>query len=183
MSTAKVSMKPYVGITTAKKTANTVAKAAWKKFAEKCTPYQAKKLGKFPSIVWEKRGFRIAGEANLTDSVISMNINYLYSKDAKRFVTETILHELAHIVAHRMYNSTGHDVKWKNTCVWLGGNGIRCHEYSTPKNKPGCAVMHHFKCNCGATMEFSDKEVKKYVNGLYRCRKCRTTLDQLIQID
>ena len=174
--------KPYIGVTVAKKTANTLAKAAWERFVEKCTPYQKKKLGTFPKIVWEKRGFRIAGEANLTDNVISMNINYLYSSDANRFVTETIIHELAHIVAYRVYNSGGHDAKWRNTCLWLGGNGVRCHEYKTPINKPGYTTMKVFKCTCGVQFEFTEKQAKKYLGGEYRCHKCHRNLDTVREV-
>jgi predicted SprT family Zn-dependent metalloprotease len=54
-------------------------------------------------------------------------------------IWNTIIHEVAHALAFKLYGHKGHGRMWKELCVELGGNGLRCtpdeQRYETGTNK------------------------------------------------
>lgn len=132
-------MKPYIDLKTAETLANECIDNAIKVFKENVKNSELNDLlfdyFKKPEIVWKKRGFRIAGSYIPYSNLISMNINYLYSKDAERFIKNTIVHELAHAI-NRVYFGSKHDKQWKYICKLMDYPANIYHNYSLPENKP-----------------------------------------------
>jgi predicted SprT family Zn-dependent metalloprotease len=93
-------------------------------------------------VVWRKIGFRMAGRTSKQVIngkkffQIEMNINYLYSSSAVEFIKNTLIHELAHVLANKFNNSWGHDKTFKTIAQIMGDTGERCHNYAVPENKP-----------------------------------------------
>lgn len=132
-------MKPYIDLKTAETLANEYVNNAIKVFKEnvKNSVLNASLFDCFkkPEIVWKKRGFRIAGSYMPHSNLISMNTNYLYSKDAERFIKSTVVHELAHAI-NRVYFGRCHDTQWKYICKLMNYPANIYHNYSLPENKP-----------------------------------------------
>ena len=136
-----------------------------------------------PILIWRKMGFNTAGRAtysskeNNKKSLIEMNINFLQSKDAKKFIHNTLAHELAHIIAFRDFNSRGHDRYWREVAYRLGDDGERLHDYSTPENKPK-KEYYQLTCKCGLTHEFTARRFKNV--GRYFCSKCHQNMEDVL---
>lgn len=132
-------MKPYIDLKTAETLANEYIDNAIKVFKENVKNSKLNDLlfdyFKKPEIVWKKRGFRIAGSYMPCSNLINMNINYLYSKDAERFIKSTVVHELAHAI-NRVYFGRCHDTQWKYICKLMNYPANIYHNYSLPENKP-----------------------------------------------
>ena len=97
-----------------------------------------------PKVIWKKIGYRVAGRAHYKFDkylrrnvyIIYMNTNFLNSIDVDRFVIYTSIHELAHIIDKIVYGNFGHRKTWKEIDIFLGDDGVRCHDYKLPlKNK------------------------------------------------
>jgi predicted SprT family Zn-dependent metalloprotease len=129
-----------------------------------------------PSVIWKKKGYGIAGSANSKYNIIEMNINYLSSIDALKFIHNTMLHELAHIL-NGVYGGRNHDKQWKYIAQLLGDDGNRCHDYATPENKPQ-KEYKQLKCTgCGKVHTVTTYRYNRYYN--YICRTCKSKLIQL----
>ena len=96
-----------------------------------------------------------------------MNLNYLTSPDAMRFIKNTMVHELAHIINY-YYGGRNHDKQWKYIARLLGDDGERCHDYATPENKP-VKKTYQLKCTkCGKIYDVTAYRYNRYNS--YRCR-------------
>lgn len=140
-------------------------------------------------ICWRKMGFQRAGvcsyvkRVGITQITIEMNINYLSSKDARKFAELTMLHELAHALAYVFNGSFGHNKTWKAICKIIGGSGERCHEYATPENQPiKKSQKKTFVCPvCGETHTLSPLLQRRAKTGKYLCAKCNTNLKVFVK--
>lgn len=139
---------------------------------------------KTPSIVWRDIGIRRAGTCNYNTNTITLNTNYLQSKDWENFINTTPLHELAHAIAFQFYFETGHKNKWKQICYLLGLLGNRCHNYSVPevefKRKRKRYKAH---CPCGMEHIITSVKYNRIKKGIgYMCVKChgKIELDETI---
>lgn len=171
----------------AKSICETSAKEAWEKakiFFKYKDPSKLSKLEQMPPIIWKKFGFRTAGRYYLPQwtpsgykfgEKIEMNINFLNSESAKEFVKNTIIHELAHCVAYRCFNVSGHNYVWKHIAVIMGDNGERCHSYAPPKNSNRVELT----CKCGTKFSMSHLKIKRAKEGNYLCSKCKINLKEL----
>jgi predicted SprT family Zn-dependent metalloprotease len=159
--------------------------SAFMKFAKQHPAIEhqlAKIIVPFTIVRWKKFGFRCAGRACRKTVMgkeilwIEMNINYLSSKDWKTFIANTLIHELAHILAWNAARSWGHDKAWKAIARAMGDDGSRCHNYATPENKPARKqspgrVRTDVKCPCcGKVYSLTPLMLKRTsVPGQYRC--------------
>lgn len=65
-------------------------------------------------------------------------------------IKDTILHEIAHVLAYELYGHRGHGTTWKRCCVEIGAKPERCFnmsEVETPKPKykaecSGCGKVY-----------------------------------------
>ena len=138
----------------------------------------ASSLGKsaipnIPEVVWRKKGYGLAGTAKCRENIIEMNSNYLQSPDAEKFIKNTMLHELAHILNH-YYGGRNHDQQWKSICYILGDDGERCHDYRRPENAP-VKKRYEVKCeSCGQVLKLTAYKFNRLSK--YCCGKCHGKL-------
>jgi predicted SprT family Zn-dependent metalloprotease len=130
-------------------------------------PEQVHLFKEKPKFVLEFWYGRCAGKAYDDGNYIKLNECYLYSKDAETFVRETTLHEICHIFAKWIYNAHGHDKKWKEIYISLGGNGKRCHNYCDPP----MFNDYYYVCDCKCA-EISYWKHANQVEENKRCKKC-----------
>ncbi len=122
-----------------------------------------------PKITLDVKG-RCAGKANAGSWRLMFN-PILYKENIEDYHRRTIPHEVAHLVADRLYNSIGHDRPWKQVCLAIGMTDIeRCHNYDATSVTPG-GVM--YKCGCMEYLFTKIRHNKVLRNGTkYRCKHC-----------
>lgn len=151
----------FVSIEDAKQLAESTTQVAWRKFSN---VNSSPKIGSTPTIKWRKMGFK--EPCRLIDETIFLNLNFLHSEDAEDFIQETTIHNLAHVINKRIYNSFGHDTSWNHICKSMGGKAEEL-KFSSPKNKK----QYKVQCSC------SEKEVSKREHSVRKeiksyCSKC-----------
>ena len=111
-----------------------------------------------------------AGRAWLQTGLVEFSTS-LYEANTDAFMEDTIPHEVAHIIAYRVYGSSGHDAAWKQVCYALGSNTSRLHSFKTNKNN-GTAM----RCGC-MTHYFSPQRMAWVRKGkVYSCKHCNQIL-------
>lgn len=128
-------------------------------------------IKEMPLILWKKKGFKLAGTAYYYCNTIEMNINFLYSPDAMRFIKYTAIHELAHIINY-WFGGRNHDKQWKYIAVFIGDDGKRCHDYKLPENENRKYTAY---CAC---REWKLTKYRYDKCNKYRCRSCGQLLDK-----
>lgn len=132
-----------------------------------------------PKVIWKDMGVRRAGYCSYIENTITLNSNYLKSKDWQAFLDDTPLHELAHAISWQLYDTTGHKGMWRSVCHQLGLQGNRCHNFATPegvdtnKRKRKRYSAH---CSCGQHIITSVKYNRIQRGVDYICTRCKTTL-------
>ena len=166
-------VKPFITKAKADKYINKIGKKAWKEFKKTLTSYQKVKLGAYPPVLWKKMGFRTAGCTYYCGGYIVMNTNYLYSKDYQEFLDGTILHELGHIAAYKLYGEAGHGKVWKTVAKALGDSGEQFHTMDKPENAKARKGTITVMCRCGHEHVMTIKKYNKMLTGRYYCAKCK----------
>ena len=97
---------------------------------------------KMPTIEFNKRLTSTAGRAWHDRNYIDISYK-LYQENVQAFEMDTIPHELAHIIACKYFQSTGHDNAWRYVYQTLTGKTpSRCHSYSIARD------TFKYKCKC-----------------------------------
>lgn len=117
-------------------------------------------MGNFPRIQYNLSG-RTAGQAFLQENKIRLN-QYLLEKYGQKFIERTVVHEMGHLIAYRVFNERGHGRVWRHVMNVLGGPTERCHTYET---KPA-RIAKKSLCHC-------DKCGKEFNLTNYRVNKIR----------
>ncbi|MGH8465685.1 MAG: SprT-like domain-containing protein [Pseudomonas sp.] len=116
---------------------------------------------------------RCAGKAMLRrkerEGVIRLNPE-AYALDPAEMLSDTIPHEVAHLVAGFTGLGRGHDAGWRRIAIALGSSGRRCHDLDlTPARR---TTRHLYRSTCGATVPVGPVAHKKIQAGaVYKMRK------------
>lgn len=169
----------YISLENATRIANETADKAWADLKPKTIRFGI--LGLRPTIIWKKKGFGAAGcftyNKTTGECHIEMNINYLYSPDAMKFIVATTKHELAHAATYKLFKTCNHDKAFKYMAICMGDDGERCHDYRTPEN----STKKNFACPCGTTFSLTPYRINKAKTGVYFCSKCKTNLKEFVK--
>ena len=95
--------------------------------------YGADKIGPMPKVTISKRLKVTAGWAYFDKNEVKLCYD-LFVEHMETFVQETIPHEVAHLVAAKVYEDTGHGKGWKSVmveCYKL--EPARCHNMANSK--------------------------------------------------
>lgn len=135
-----------------------------------------------PHIRYDLKG-KVAGKATLGSygmCFITLNPGLLIN-NLKDYIDNTIPHEVAHIVARRVYGRVKpHGNEWKHVMAVFGVKAERCHEYDM--NAPGVVKRqmkrYDFGCGCeGHVHHISARKLTSIQKGnRYRCIKCKQTI-------
>jgi len=145
---------------------------------------------KFPDILFTKRG-TTAGTANSTKWQLNFN-EILLNENVEIFVKQTVMHELAHLIDHQVYDShaprfdrrgrrmkrSPHGRNWKNIMLVLGVPADRCHkmDVSNAKIHRAKSATFDYKCTgCDTVMTMGKIRHNKQQSGManYRHNGCR----------
>ena len=88
------------------------------------------KIGVMPKMEVNARLTATAGRAFYTLDKCDFSC-YLLDLNPTYFIDDTIPHELAHIIAWRLYKYAGHGKPWKEIALALYGANNRCHSMGT----------------------------------------------------
>lgn len=129
-----------------------------------------------PVIRYHHKG-RAAGRAIYADYAVSFH-SVLAAENGEDF-DQTIGHEVAHLVAKRVFGCTGHGKGWKRVMKALGLRVERCHSYDMSNAKVRRQARYDYVCACPKenTHKISATIHNKIQRGYsYRCAHCKTTL-------
>lgn len=65
------------------------------------------------------------GQCNYSRKVVRLSESYVLN-NSEELVTDTILHELAHVFDYHVYGNRGHGYTWKSVCREVGAKPQRC---------------------------------------------------------
>lgn len=127
--------------------------------------------GKFGDITFSMNGrlTSTAGRAYLAEGRVEFS-KKLYAENVEAFLNDTVAHEFAHIVAYRVYGSTGHDVAWKKTMMMLGYEPTRCHNYDVKRNTT--TKVYTYVCGCQEHHVTPQRQAWINKGKVYKCRNC-----------
>ena len=124
-------------------------------------------------IVWNKRMRSTAGRAFLNQAKVELNPKLLHlGDDPLKHVEQTLLHELAHLLAHQRYGHriAAHGAEWKQACADLGIPGESAtHSLPLPSRRQ----KKNWRYSCPACMEVIER-VRK-MRGSSACYLCCKT--------
>lgn len=128
-----------------------------------------------PTVTFDLKG-RAAGQAR-TDNVIRFN-KVLLQENVDTFLETTVPHELAHILALKLFGTFAHDKYWKHVMVKLGAEPKRCHSYDTTNSRTRSVKKEYlYKCGCKTHMLTSIRHNRiQKENVAYRCASCSQKL-------
>ena len=129
-----------------------------------------------PEISFKLRGQK-AGVAHLTENKLRFNLA-LYQANREDFLTQTVAHEVAHLVAHQLFGLSiqPHGQEWQlimREVYELPPH--RCHNYAIERR----AVKRFiYRCSCpDGQFPFSAQRHTLVSKGRrYYCRRCKATL-------
>ena len=129
-----------------------------------------------PQVSFKLRGQK-AGVARLTENLLRFNPQ-LYRENRDHFLEQTVAHEVAHLIAHRMFGGSirPHGEEWQ--LVMRGVYELtpdRCHTYAISRKQTSRYV---YRCACPERdFPFSAQRHALVRKGRrYFCRSCRVTL-------
>jgi len=131
-----------------------------------------------PEIAFDLRG-QAAGQANYPKNKIRFNRDLL-EKYTDEFVSQTVPHEFAHLVAYTKFGRRikPHGAEWQSVMVALGVKPDRTHSFEVMPSRRLKRFL--YKCNCpGLLHELSTIRHNRIQRGiLYICKKCEKALWQ-----
>jgi SprT protein len=118
-----------------------------------------------PRVEFYTKG-RSAGVAT-AGNVVKFNLT-VFEQDLNRFLATTVPHEIAHIVCFMLNLDRGHGRNWKNVCLRLGGDGLRC--YSGDGLQLVCRTMKKYehKASCGTVIMVTARMHNQLMRGITR---------------
>lgn len=155
--------------TDAQEIANCVAK--YLQMAHKIWGYQLRDW-KTPTLSFDLRG-TAAGRAWLQRNHIQIN-EILFKENKEDFFKRTIPHEVAHLVAFRVFCEKGHGKDWKFVMTRFGCDPSRCHSYDVSNSKISKTVKRYiYSCSCTPEAKLT-KGFHEKMNGRGKCIKCHS---------
>lgn len=129
-----------------------------------------------PEVCFKLRGQK-AGVAHLTENKLRFNLQ-LYRENREDFLTQTVAHEVAHLVAHHLFGPRiqPHGEEWQ--LIMRGVYELpphRCHTYEVKRRQVSRFI---YRCVCPqGEYPFSAQRHALVAKGRrYYCRRCKVTL-------
>lgn len=129
-----------------------------------------------PQVSFKLRGQK-AGVAHLNENLLRFNPK-LYQENREHFLKQTVAHEVAHLIAHRMFGGRirPHGEEWQ--LIMRGVYELtpdRCHTYEIARRQ---VSRYIYRCQCvERDFPFTAQRHALVRKGRrYFCRSCRATL-------
>ncbi|HAQ26021.1 SprT family zinc-dependent metalloprotease [Stutzerimonas nitrititolerans] len=129
-----------------------------------------------PQVNFKLRGQK-AGVAHLHENLLRFNPQ-LYRENREHFLKQTVAHEVAHLIAHRLFGNRirAHGEEWQ--LIMRGVYELpadRCHNYEIARRQ---VSRYIYRCECPERdFPFTAQRHALVRKGRrYFCRSCRATL-------
>ncbi|VAX10345.1 hypothetical protein MNBD_GAMMA26-1509 [hydrothermal vent metagenome] len=111
--------------------------------------------------------------------VVRFNQQLLRNNQAA-FLTQTVPHEVAHMVARTLFGAKiqPHGQEWKDVMMWLGAKGQRCHNFDTRSTKTRRLRLFDYQCDCRSHQLTSIRHNRVRQGSSYYCRSCKQLLQE-----
>lgn len=120
-----------------------------------------------------------AAEANHESGHINLNMQILCHPLNEGGIEDTVLHELAHIIANRLATANvNHSVIWRSVCKKIGGSGRKNHTFTVPMELQERERMQQVELTCPMCKEnrisLDPRRAMKMLMGVcgYLCGDC-----------
>jgi predicted SprT family Zn-dependent metalloprotease len=100
---------------------------------------------------------------------------HLVERNTDAEILDTILHEIAHAIAFKLYGERGHGPYWRRVCVNVGAKPVRCAGLNVvmPRREPKYRAM------CGGCLRsYFWHRMRR--GGLYFCANCGAEKGKLV---
>jgi SprT protein len=119
-----------------------------------------------------------AGQIHTAANLLRYNLP-MAERQLDAFLKTTIPHEIAHAVCQKLYGRRvrPHGPEWQRICVALGGDGKRCHSFTSARTRR----VHRlpYRCSC-RSWDLTVIRVNRIQRGVrYHCRKCGESLQAM----
>ncbi len=147
----------------------------WRTLAE---TYPALARASHPRVEWLQRG-STAGRADLRRWTVAFNRPFLAREDGFRIILPgTVVHELAHLAAYRLYGSRGHDAAWRSVMAQAGFPPQRTHAMDVT-GLPGVQRRWAYRCGCGEAWLTTTRHNRiQRGERTYYCTRCGQRLER-----
>ena len=128
-------------------------------------------IGPAPTLVINSRLRTSAGRCFYETGVIDFNPKI----DQEFLLTDTLPHELGHLIAYRLYKDHGHSDDWRRCCAMVGLKGAaRCHDQPVVRS---AQRRWEYTCSC-TTHEVATVTHNRIQKGKsYFCKNCKSILE------
>lgn len=128
-----------------------------------------------PTVSFYLRG-ATAGTATLQKNHIRIN-PALYIRNKKDMLEQTVPHEVAHLVAWRVFHDKGHQAGWKSVMGHFGLKADRCHTMDVSEVKQAYTRRRFlYNCSCRNDHQLTSQKHAKMISDphAFICKNCRT---------
>lgn len=128
----------------------------------------------YPAISYDVKG-TTAGKAGLQSNRLMFNA-VLLNENVDHFIAQIVTHEVAHLIAFKVYCDKGHGSWWKHVMVLLGVKPDRCHRLDVTNARTRNVTKYEYFCNC-RTYHVGGRIHSRIQQGAtYTCRRCKSAL-------
>ena len=104
----------------------------------------------------------------------------LLRENPRRFIQQTVAHEVAHLVARRIHGSRirPHGREWQAVMREFGVEPRRCHDFDTTRSTLRRLRRFRYHCDCSEHQITTIRHNRVLAGQRYLCRRCGEALRQ-----
>jgi SprT protein len=104
--------------------------------------------------------------------------NTLLEQYGDQFLAQTVPHEVAHLIAHRLYGPgiKPHGKAWRSIMKYFNTPAIRCHNYDTTNSTVRKIRYFNYRCGCRNHRISAIRHNRVLAGTTYLCRLCGSSL-------
>lgn len=109
----------------------------------------------------------------------------LLSENRDDFLKRTVPHEVAHIVARRLFGKKikPHGPEWRQVMQLFGAEASRCHNYDVSRSSRRTLKRYPYRCHCRTHQLSSIRHNRVKRGQTYHCLSCKQPLLKLTEPD
>ncbi len=104
----------------------------------------------------------------------------LLNENRDHFLSQTVPHEVAHVVAHAMNRGCvrPHGPEWQQVMLFFGAEIQRCHNYKVKPSTRRRLQQFNYHCGCREHLLTSIRHNRAINGQRYICKDCREVLHE-----
>ena len=108
----------------------------------------------------------------------------LLTENRDSFLSQTLPHEIAHVVAYALYRKVRpHGPEWQLIMSFFGAESRRCHNYDVRRSTTRRFQRFSYRCDCQEHQLTTIRHNRIAKGQSYICRNCKESLRPVKQID